>query len=119
MCKEGDFHLVEAEMLMVWLLVALSIYALVVVAGRAHSRYLDRQEARWKFDDASRVFVLWGSVVPCSSTGYVLLSDGDFVAFETTRVPDALKKIETRGELRLSRGWWSSISSNASYGRRL
>jgi hypothetical protein len=31
---------------MVWLLVALSIYAVIFVAGRAHSRYLDRLEAR-------------------------------------------------------------------------
>jgi hypothetical protein len=31
---------------MVWLLVALSIYAIIFVAGRAHSRYLDRLEAR-------------------------------------------------------------------------
>jgi hypothetical protein len=31
---------------MVWLLVALSIYAIIFVAGRAHSRYLDRLEER-------------------------------------------------------------------------
>jgi hypothetical protein len=31
---------------MVWLLTALSIYAIIFVAGRAHSRYLDRLEAR-------------------------------------------------------------------------
>jgi hypothetical protein len=31
---------------MVWLLVAISICAVNVVAGRAHSRYLDRLEAR-------------------------------------------------------------------------
>ena len=34
---------------MVWLLVAISIYAIIFVAGRAHSRHLDRLEARWKF----------------------------------------------------------------------
>jgi hypothetical protein len=31
---------------MVWLLIAVSIYAIIFVAGRAHSRYLDRLEAR-------------------------------------------------------------------------
>jgi hypothetical protein len=31
---------------MVWLLIAASIYAIIFVAGRAHSRYLDRLEAR-------------------------------------------------------------------------
>ncbi len=31
---------------MVWLLVALAIYAIIFVAGRAHSRYLDRLEER-------------------------------------------------------------------------
>jgi hypothetical protein len=31
---------------MFWLLVALSIYAIIFVLGRAHSRYLDRLEAR-------------------------------------------------------------------------
>lgn len=82
---------------MLWLLVVLSIYAVVLVAGRAHSRYLDRQEARSKLDGAGRAFVLWGSIVPCSSTGYVLLSDGDSVAFETTLVPDALEKMADGG----------------------
>jgi hypothetical protein len=33
---------------MVWLLIAVSIYAVIFVAGRAHSRYLDRLEARRK-----------------------------------------------------------------------
>jgi hypothetical protein len=31
---------------MVWLLIAASIYTIIFVAGRAHSRYLDRLEAR-------------------------------------------------------------------------
>jgi hypothetical protein len=33
---------------MVWLLIAVSIYAVIFAAGRAHSRYLDRLEARRK-----------------------------------------------------------------------
>ena len=33
---------------MVWLLIAVSICAVIFVAGRAHSRYLDRLEARRK-----------------------------------------------------------------------
>jgi hypothetical protein len=37
---------------MVWLLVAISIYAINFVAGRAHSRRLDRLEARSKLIDA-------------------------------------------------------------------
>lgn len=32
---------------MIWLLVAFVILFSVVLAGRAHSRYLDAQEARW------------------------------------------------------------------------
>jgi hypothetical protein len=31
---------------MVWLLIGISICAIVIIAGRAHSRYLDRLEAR-------------------------------------------------------------------------
>jgi len=30
-----------------WLFVALAVLTAIVVAGRAHSRYLDAQEARW------------------------------------------------------------------------
>jgi hypothetical protein len=32
---------------MVWLLIAISICAIVILAGRAHSRYLDRLEAKF------------------------------------------------------------------------
>jgi hypothetical protein len=38
---------------MVWLLVAISIYAIIFVGGRAHSRYLDRLEERWKLPEDS------------------------------------------------------------------
>ena len=33
---------------MIWLFAALVILLFVVLAGRAHSRYLDAQEARWR-----------------------------------------------------------------------
>jgi uncharacterized RmlC-like cupin family protein len=32
---------------MVWLLIGVVICAIVIIAGRAHSRYLDRLEAKW------------------------------------------------------------------------
>ena len=32
---------------MTWLFVASLVLVLVMLAGRAHSRYLDAQEARW------------------------------------------------------------------------
>jgi hypothetical protein len=41
-------HKSEKGILMVWLLIAASIYAIIFVAGRAHSRYLDRLEARYR-----------------------------------------------------------------------
>ena len=33
---------------MIWLFAALAILLVVVLAGRAHSRHLDAQEARWR-----------------------------------------------------------------------
>jgi hypothetical protein len=33
---------------MIWLFAALAILLFVVLAGRAHSRHLDAQEARWR-----------------------------------------------------------------------
>jgi hypothetical protein len=32
---------------MTWLFAALAVLTAIIVAGRAHSRYLDAQEARW------------------------------------------------------------------------
>jgi hypothetical protein len=43
---ERSYRKARKVLLMVWLLVALSIYAIIFVAGRAHSRYLDRLEER-------------------------------------------------------------------------
>jgi hypothetical protein len=40
---------------MVWLLVAVSIYAIVFVGGRAHSRHLDRLEAKSKIPEGSAI----------------------------------------------------------------
>ena len=33
---------------MLWLLIAMAIYGVIFVAGRAHSRHLDRLEAQWR-----------------------------------------------------------------------
>jgi hypothetical protein len=45
---ERDHKSERKVIFMVWLLIAVSIYAVIFVAGRAHSRYLDRLEARRK-----------------------------------------------------------------------
>jgi hypothetical protein len=39
-----DQHL---ERFMIWLFAALVILLFIVLAGRAHSRHLDAQDARW------------------------------------------------------------------------
>jgi hypothetical protein len=38
----------EEVTLMVWLLFALLVYGIIFVAGRAHSRHLDRLESKWR-----------------------------------------------------------------------
>jgi hypothetical protein len=46
-----DRHL---EHFMIWLFVAFVILFPIVLAGRAHSRYLDAQQARWTVDPTAR-----------------------------------------------------------------
>jgi hypothetical protein len=44
--QRGTVRAREKDFLMVWLLIAISICAIAILAGRAHSRYLDRLEAK-------------------------------------------------------------------------
>jgi hypothetical protein len=99
---------------MVWLLVVLLIYAIVFVAGRAHSRYLDRQEAKWKFGDADHVFALRDSIAPGSLRIYVVLSNDESLVRDDVR-RGCIQEDRNPRRLRLSREWWSSVSSNAPY----
>ena len=36
---------------MVWTIVAISVLSAIMIAGRAHSRRLDAEEARWGFGE--------------------------------------------------------------------
>jgi hypothetical protein len=73
---------------MVWLLIAVLIYAIIFVAGRAHSRYLDRLEARRKVVMTIQLFDVSPDVI----------KETEFTADVTSEVFEPLNSLAVRNE---------------------